>query len=89
MVTIERNVDGCDTGHEMLQEYSEEVMSAGWNPQLVLAAIGATERISHYADDRGRTVIPESIRDFAPPEAMLDVADVIACLPSTAFPKCP
>ncbi len=32
------NTDGCDIAHEalMLEEYGEEVMFAGWNPQLNL-----------------------------------------------------
>ncbi len=38
MDTIVMNVDECDIAHEalMLEEYGEEVMFAGWNPQLNL-----------------------------------------------------
>lgn len=39
MATIVRDIDGCDIAHEalILQEYSEEVKCAGWDPQLALA----------------------------------------------------
>lgn len=42
MTTIVRNMDGCDIEHEalLLQEYGEEVMYAGRNPQLALATAG-------------------------------------------------
>lgn len=91
MATIVRNVDGCDTEHEMLllQEYGEEVMSAGWNPQLAQAAISAAERTSNYAGYPGRAAIPEFIPVFAPLDAMQDEFDLFAPLPSAAIPKCP
>ncbi|ADE12497.1 hypothetical protein [Sideroxydans lithotrophicus] len=38
MATIVLDMDGCDIAHEqlMLEEYGEEVMSAGWIPPRTL-----------------------------------------------------
>ena len=39
MDTIVMDMNGCDVEHETLvvEEYGDEVMCAGWNPQLTLA----------------------------------------------------
>jgi hypothetical protein len=40
MATIVMNMNGCDVEHEVVvnEEYDDEVMCAGWNPQLALVA---------------------------------------------------
>ena len=91
MTTIVKNIDGCDIEHEalMLQEYGEEVMCAGWNPQLALAIESSVAQTSKFANDRGLTAIPDFIPDFALPAAAEDVIDSDIPLRSSAFPKCP
>lgn len=51
MKTIVMNIDGCDIKHEtlMAQEYGEEVLCEGWNPQLALAR---ESRIEQQVDKR-------------------------------------
>ena len=42
MTTIVMDMNDCDVEHEVAvnEEYDEEVMCAGWNPQLQLVAEG-------------------------------------------------
>ena len=48
MTTMMGNVNGCDIEHEAIVDegYSEEVMCAGWNPQLALANEIPVEQIN-------------------------------------------
>jgi hypothetical protein len=87
MTAIVRNIDGCDIEHEtlMLQEYSEEVMCTGWNPELALATESPVAPHDKCAKDRGLTVIPGFIPDFATEE---EIESEISFL-TTAIPKCP
>lgn len=47
---IAMNLDECDIDHEALldEEYGEEVMSAGWNPQLPLAGESPVAEINKH-----------------------------------------
>lgn len=50
MNSIAMNLNECDIDHEVLidEEYGEEVMSAGWNPQLPLAVEGPVAQINKH-----------------------------------------
>jgi len=50
MNSIAMNLDECDIDHEALmdEEYGDEVMSAGWNPQLTLAGDGPVAQINKH-----------------------------------------
>lgn len=52
MTTIVVNTNGCDIEHEAIvdEEYSEEVMCAGWNPQLALANKSHIAQINKQVD---------------------------------------
>jgi hypothetical protein len=52
MDTIEMNIDGCSIGHEALvvEEYGEEVMCAGWNPQLMLVGEGPVAQTNRHVN---------------------------------------
>jgi len=78
------NVNGCDIEHEAIVDegYSEEVMCAGWNPQLALAANSTAEQINKRAKDRKRTSAAQS-------SELEEVVDRIEFVRSTAFPQCP
>jgi hypothetical protein len=50
MNTMVMNMDECNIEREapMNEEYSEEVMCAGWNPQLALVAESPVARINKH-----------------------------------------
>ena len=50
MNSMAMNLDECDIDHEALmdEEYGDEVMSAGWNPQLPLAGEGPVAEINKH-----------------------------------------
>ena len=50
MTTMMGNVNGCDIEHEAIVDegYSEEVMCAGWNPQLALVAENPVVQINRH-----------------------------------------
>ena len=52
MNTIVMNIDGCNIEHEapVDEEYGEEVMCAGWNPQLTLAAESPVAQIKRHVN---------------------------------------
>jgi hypothetical protein len=52
MTTMVGNVNGCDIEHEAIVDegYSEEVMCAGWNPQLALANEKPVAQINKQAN---------------------------------------
>lgn len=55
METVVMNIDGCDIEHEapMIEEYSEEVMYAGWNPQLTLAGRSPIAQVNRHVNVLG------------------------------------
>ena len=87
MATIAMNKDGCDIGRDslMFQEYGEEVMCAGWNPQLAQAGASSVAQISEHANDEERTTAPGVVLDYAPEEEIENVR----ILRSATIPKCP
>ena len=52
MTTIVIEPNGCDIAHEthIDEEYGEEVMCAGWNPQLPLAAESPVTQINRHVN---------------------------------------
>lgn len=52
MNTIVMNMDGFGIEHEapVMEEYGEEVMFAGWNPQLTLASESAVVQINKHVN---------------------------------------
>ena len=52
MATIVMDMNGCDVEHEVVvnEEYGEEVMCAGWNPQLTLAAESPVAQINRHVN---------------------------------------
>lgn len=52
MDTIVMNMNGCDIEQEalMVEEYGEEVMCVGWNPQLTLARESPVAQINGHVD---------------------------------------
>jgi hypothetical protein len=52
MDTIVMNIDGCNIEHEtpVGEEYGEEVLCAGWNPQLALAAESPVAQINRHVN---------------------------------------
>jgi hypothetical protein len=50
MNAIEMNIGGSRIAHEALscEEYGEEVMCAGWNPQLDLAGAGPVTQLNQH-----------------------------------------
>jgi hypothetical protein len=52
MDTIVMNVNGCDIEVEapVIDEYGEEVMCAGWNPQLALAGDGPVAQLNRHIE---------------------------------------
>ena len=52
MNTVVKNINRSDVEHAAPreQEYGEEVMCAGWNPQLVLAHESPVARINRHID---------------------------------------
>lgn len=87
MATIAMKKDGCDTEHDalMLEEYGDEVLCAGWNPQLALVGAGSIEQIADHANDVERTTVPGVVLDSAPEEAI----ESIKFLRSATIPQCP
>lgn len=87
MNTILMDMDECAIEHDahMLEECGDEVMCAGWNPQLALAANSTAVQVNKRAKDRKRTGIPSA----APSYELKEVADSIEFVRSTAFPQCP
>ncbi|OIR01952.1 hypothetical protein GALL_160390 [mine drainage metagenome] len=87
MATIAMNKDGCDTEHDalMLEEYGDEVMCAGWNPQLALVGASSIEQIGEHANDEERTTVPGVVLDYAPEEAI----ESVKFLRSATIPQCP
>jgi hypothetical protein len=86
MASIVMNVNGCDTEHDslMLKEYGEEVMCAGWNPQLALVGKDSVEQIGKHPDERVLVAAPD-VADSAPEE----VIDSVRFLRSGIIPQCP
>jgi hypothetical protein len=91
MTAILLNIDGCEIEHEALmpQEYSEEVMCAGWNPELALMNESAVTHHDKYANDLRLTVIPDFVPDFALPSAGEEMSEDEISFLSAAIPKCP
>ncbi|OIQ99535.1 hypothetical protein GALL_184720 [mine drainage metagenome] len=87
MASIVMNADVCDSERDalMLKEYGEEVMSAGWNPQLALVDASSIEQIGEHANDEERTTVPGVILDYAPEEAI----ESVRFLRSATIPQCP
>ena len=87
MATIAMNKDGCDTEHDalMLEEYGDEVLCAGWNPQLALVGAGSIEQVGEHANDEERTTVPNVVLDYAPEEAI----ESVRFLRSATIPQCP
>ena len=87
MVTIVMNTDECEFERDapMLEEYGDEVMCAGWNPQLSPVTKATAEQINKHAKDRKRNKIPRA----ALSSELEEVADRIEFVRSTAFPQCP
>lgn len=52
MATIVMNMNGCDVEHEVVvnEEYDEEVMCAGWNPQLALVAEDPAVQVNRHVN---------------------------------------
>jgi hypothetical protein len=84
MATIVMDTDECEFEGDalMLDECGDEVMCAGWNPQLALAANSTAEQINKRAKDRKRTSAAQS-------SELEEVVDRIEFVRSTAFPQCP
>ncbi len=52
MDTIVMSFNGCDIEVEapVMEEYGEEVMCAGWNPQLTLAGESPVTQLNKHVD---------------------------------------
>jgi hypothetical protein len=52
MATIVMNMNGCDVEHEVVvnEEYDEEVMCAGWNPQLTLVSESPAIQVNRHVN---------------------------------------
>lgn len=52
MAAIVMNMNGCDVEHEVVvsEEYGDEVLCAGWNPQLTLAAEGPVAQVNGHVN---------------------------------------
>ena len=52
MDAIAMNMNGCNIGHEAptIEEYGEEIMCAGWNPQLALAGESPVAQINKHVN---------------------------------------
>ena len=50
MDTIAMSMNGCSIGHEVpvVEEYGDEVLCAGWNPQLTLAGEGPVAPLNRH-----------------------------------------
>lgn len=79
MTTIKMNMDGYSTlGGE---EYGEEVMYAGWIPQLA----PTVARVSEHRTEPARAVYPL----FAPGFVENDEDEDFGLLLAESFPRCP
>jgi hypothetical protein len=87
MATIAMNKDGCDTEHDalMLEEYGDEVMCAGWNPQLALVGVSSIEQVGEHTNDAERTTVSGVVLDYAPEEAI----ESVRFPRSATIPQCP
>jgi hypothetical protein len=79
MTTIKMDMDGYRTISD--EEYGEEVMCAGWIPQLT----PREERLSEHRIEPARNVFPL----LAPAFAELDEEEDFGILLSESFPRCP
>ena len=79
MTTITMNMDGYSTSKD--EEYGEEVMCAGWIPQLAPRA----ERLSEHRREPARDIFPL----FAPAVVEIDEDEDFGLLLSESFPRCP
>ena len=52
MDTVNNKINKCDTEHEapVIEEYGDEVMCAGWNPQLALAGEGPVAQLNRHGN---------------------------------------
>ena len=52
MDTVNKKTNRCDIEHEapVVEEYGDEVMCAGWNPQLKLAGESPVARLNRHVD---------------------------------------
>jgi len=52
MTTIVMNMSGCDAGQEApaTEEYSDEVLCAGWNPQLLQVGDSPVAQINKHVN---------------------------------------
>lgn len=52
MDTLVMDANGCDIEHEALvvEEYGDEVMCAGWNPQLTLVAESPVAQVNRHVN---------------------------------------
>jgi hypothetical protein len=52
MDTIVMDTNGCDIEHEALvvEEYGDEVMCAGWNPQLTLVGESPVAQVNRHVN---------------------------------------
>jgi len=87
MAAIAMNKDGCDTEHDalMLEEYGDEVMCAGWNPQLAVVGASSIEQVGEHTNDAERTTVPGVVLDYAPEEAI----EGVRFPRSATIPQCP
>ncbi|MDD2701448.1 MAG: hypothetical protein PHH36_09445 [Sideroxydans sp.] len=79
MTTIRMNMDNYRTYSD--EEYGEEVMSAGWIPQLA----PEKERLSEHRVEPARAVFPL----FAPAFLNIDDDEDFGDLLAESFPRCP
>lgn len=79
MTTITMSMDGYSTQDS--EKYGEEVMNAGWIPQLA-----PTEaRLSEHRNEPARAVFPL----FAPAFVEIDADEDFGLLLAESFPRCP
>ena len=52
MDTVLANMNGCNIEHEalMIEQYGEEILCAGWNPQLTLASESAVAQLNKHVN---------------------------------------
>jgi hypothetical protein len=79
MTTIKMDMDGYRTSGD--ETYGEEVMYAGWIPQLV----PAEQTMSEHRIEPARAIFPL----FAPAFVEMDEDEDFGLLLSESFPRCP